>query len=171
MEVRNDRFWCKGFRRGTRGATAVLLAVIVTVCTALAAASPAGAATPAAGWSLDSVATPSNFSAHDNTECLNSGRLEHCDAYRVTARNAGNLPSDGSTVTLAATLPAGLTVQGIEFREENNEAKEVGYLNELCTKVPLQCQLPTRQLGRPPIAPGGILEMSIIVTAQGALVR
>src|SRR4029077_4031158 len=78
---------------------------------------PAGAqATPAApGWTIDSFAIPTNFSAADNATCLSTVGEDTptCDAYQVTATNAGHEHTDGSAVTLSDTLPVpvGLTVQ------------------------------------------------------------
>src|SRR5664279_3289333 len=92
-------------------------------------ASSAAAAVPGAGWTLDALATPSSFSASDNTECLNHIELSSelvCDAYRLTATNVGSAatgvykqgePEEGEPipVTLTDTLPAGVTVRRIEF--------------------------------------------------------
>jgi hypothetical protein len=76
---------------------------------------PAAAqAAPSPGWTLDSFATPVNFSTADNANCLVTSD-DICDAYQVTATNAGSQQTDGSNVTLTDSLPAGLTVKDIQF--------------------------------------------------------
>ncbi len=155
-----------GIRRGTpalrRGALAGLVVLFAALVLGVGSAA-AATVSPAAGWSVDEVATPTNFSAADNAQCSvevhAGGEPTHCDAYRVIVRNAGSRPSDGSTVTLAVSLPAGLTVQNIESRWLGEATGE----SVTCTTTPLQCQL-----GIPPVAPGAALEMTVHVTVQGA---
>jgi hypothetical protein len=135
------------------------------------------AAQPSPGWAAEMVATPSGFSAGDNTECLNglnnnnSPRL--CDAYHIKVRNAGSVASDGSTVTLTVVPAAGLTVQRVGFswsglpQEDGGPSADLAQFG-LCTSSPVQCQLPTGELGLPPVAPDDQLEMVVYVTVQGA---
>ena len=51
-----------------------------------------------------------------------------CDAYAITATNAGGAPTDGSSVTLTDTLPPGLTVQRVQLfysRSPGNDLSSV----------------------------------------------
>jgi hypothetical protein len=84
------------------------------------AATSASAATAGPGFTLDSVAAPTNFfsSATENTECIKEIEKEEehppCDAYEVSAMNAGSEPTkSGSPVTLTDTLPEGVTVRSV----------------------------------------------------------
>jgi hypothetical protein len=81
---------------------------------ALAGASPASAAVEAPGWTIDSVASPTNFSASNNNwQGLFEGRPT---TYRVEATNAGSKVTDGSPVTITDTLPKeGLTAGAISL--------------------------------------------------------
>ena len=118
------------------------------------AATSASAATAAPGWTLDSFATPTNFSAGETAECPVTDNEEtvarrRCDSYEVTATNAGSEPTDGGPVTLTDTLPEGVTVaedrmfvrtgnQGSGQVAENEQAKEY------CTGEGVHCQASTR---------------------------
>ena len=85
---------------------------------ATAIAGPASAATPAPRLTLDSMALPTNFSPTADANCANPGDgngvrfgdSDVCNEYEVTVMNAGSAPTDGSTITLTDTLPAGITV-------------------------------------------------------------
>jgi uncharacterized repeat protein (TIGR01451 family) len=91
-------------------AAAALFALILQTGSAVAA--------PVASWRLESFATPTDFSAADNAACTPqslSAETVPCDAYTVTATDAGAAPTDGSDVTLADTLPAGLTAKGVSL--------------------------------------------------------
>jgi hypothetical protein len=108
------------------------------------AAGAALAVTPAAGWRIDSFAAPSSFSTGHNAECL--ATLQHdqaqvCDIYVVTVTNAGGQPTDGSSVTIADTLPAGVTLQGIDFRWSALKNENLSYLCEPAA-TPVQCHFP-----------------------------
>ena len=75
----------------------------------------ASAATAGPGFTLDSVAAPTNFSESENAECTaNYEGAPYCDTYRVSAMNAGSDPTSGP-VTLTDTLPQGVTARKIEF--------------------------------------------------------
>src|SRR5664280_1394928 len=155
-------------------------------------ASSTAAAVPGACWSLDALATPSSFSASDNTECLEhieSGNELICDAYRLTATNVGSTatgvykqgePEEGEPipVTLTDTLPAGVTVRRIEFfwtgaaslglpgveaETDLNVALPKGFGGPPpCTTVPLRCSLGS--LVR--IGPDDSLKMVVYVTVN-----
>ncbi len=80
---------------------AALCGVALLILTAPDAAS----ASPTAGWSLDSVAVPTNFAPG----------VAGQSSYQVNALNIGGAPTDGSTLTLIDRLPAGVTVEGVEL--------------------------------------------------------
>jgi hypothetical protein len=162
-----------GTKTSLHGIALALLAILAVLCAALTVATPAGAALPAAGWSVDAIATPSSFSVADNTECLEDvnlfGNPQECEAYRVTARDAGSVAGDGSSITIADSLPAGLTVQRVQFYWSGLPGEPSANLGPyLCSTAPLQCRLSTGELGLPPVTPDDTLEMVVFVTVQGA---
>src|SRR6202140_2213833 len=118
----------------------------------------AGAATPAAGWTVDSLATPTVFSMNHNALCAETlGVYNRCDAYKVTVTNRGGQPTDGSPVTIADVLPAGLTARGISLflSGEPNHADFGGFL---CQTVAVRCVFPAA------LAPDETLQMIVYVT-------
>ena len=152
----------------------VAVAVLLVVFVLTFGTGPASAATPRPGWTIESFATPTNFSAGDNESCLPTVgvQIPTCDAYRVTAINAGSSPTDGSPVTLTDTLPAGLTVQRIALYWSGDV--RLGFPGEtdfggfLCDPAAVQCIFPI------PVAPDDTLKMIVYVTvdnpsASGAL--
>ncbi len=140
--------------------------------------SVASAARLAPGWSVDTLAAPSNFSADDNAACLaglaqEAPSPEACDAYYVTVRNAGSAAGDGSPVVVADSLPVGLTVQRVRFFWSGLPAEEGGPTQNLtpfglCSTSPVRCELPTKEFGWPPVAPDDTLRMIVYVTVTGA---
>ncbi len=82
---------------------ALFTAAILAAC---ALASSAQAATPAPAWSVRSVAVPTNFEPGDK-----SGK----SFYEVMVANDGGALTDGTPITITDTLPAGLTVKGVEL--------------------------------------------------------
>jgi hypothetical protein len=132
-------------------------------------ATPALAAAPAPGFTIDSFAEPTNFSPNDNARCVETASNPEpiCDAYQVTATNAGSQPTlGGSSITLDDTLPAGLTVQRVSFFwsglgvDLGEFACETATVNEITS---VQCQFPTF-FG--PLAPDDRLKMVVIVTVN-----
>src|SRR5580692_10950147 len=101
------------------------------------------ATAPSPGWELDSQAAPTNFSPAQNAECV-AGNT--CDAYQVTATNAGSRPTDGTPITLSDTLPAGLTVQRIALYWWGPGAKASGLqednLAQVCDTATVSCAFP-----------------------------
>lgn len=160
------------FRRsepaGIRHAILVLSVAFGLVLGAAAVPAVAGAATPSPGpgWTIDSFASPTNFSASDNAECLASGQtFPPCDSYEVTATNAGNQPTDGSTVTLSDALPTGLTVQRIAFFWSGPGAIAAGFQGTdlggfLCDTTSVRCPFPIA------LQPDDNLEMIVYVTVD-----
>ena len=99
-----------------------------------------GGSPPDPGWSIQSVAQPTDFSPSGG-------------GYELIVTNIGSLPSGaGVPVTIADELPSGVQVASIRGEEVDTET---GWT---CTKVPLQCvggELPA----------GG----TVIVTVDGKL--
>jgi hypothetical protein len=172
-------------RAPSGGARDLALVLLVLAAVLVGGGASASAATPAPGWTIDSVAAPTNFSQSLNTTCLANLGVPpgNCDAYQVNVINAGSLASDGSAVALADTLPAGVTVQKISFFWSgiSRQGFEDGVdLNQLlpelgipapCTTEPVQCTLP--EFG--PVEPDDTLQMIVYVTvdtgASGSLVN
>jgi uncharacterized repeat protein (TIGR01451 family) len=145
-----------------------------------ACAGVADAATPAANWSIESLAYPSDFSTDDNALCEHVGVQEaagQCDTYVVTSTNVGSKETDGTPVTLSDTLPGGLTVRNVSLfvedvtghtgpdlaNENNKNTKE-----PFCSSSPVRCVIPLAQTGR--LKPGQALKMyvSVLVSEPAA---
>jgi hypothetical protein len=139
----------------------LVVALLVGMAVPAAAAEPA----PAPAWALESLATPTNFSVADNAECLTKLGSENapCDGFTIFATDVGSRPTDGSPITIADTLPPGVTVQHVSFFVPQLEG-DVGEF--LCTTTPLQCRLPTEEFGLAPLAPGDTLRMTVYVTVD-----
>jgi len=128
---------------------------------ALLSATPASAAPPSApAWSIDSFATPTDFSAADNSakcETISGEELlegnHPCDSYRVTVVDIGAKAAKSEAVTIEDTLPAGLTPHTVSLfwqgrREAPAPHEEPGptelqfHLGRFCTLAPLRCTIP-----------------------------
>jgi hypothetical protein len=140
----------------------VLVSCAILVGGLVVSGAQASAAGGSAGWTLASFASPSNFSSSDNALCVSKVAEQNppCDGYRVTATNAGSVASDGSTVTLTDTLPAGLTVQRVQFLWSGESSNDLGGSD--CTTTPLRCEFAGTVL------PGQTLQMTVYVTVEGA---
>jgi hypothetical protein len=141
-------------------------------------ADSARAATAGPGFTLDAVATPTNFfsSPAETAECLSLLKDEHpsCDGYEVTAMNAGSGPTDGSPVTLIDTLPTGpngeplvtarktelLLVENINTVHEGHYGETGAAPGAVCTTVPVRCTYPGV------LAPDDWLLMKVWVTVD-----
>ena len=148
------------------------MAVVVVAVVVLSFVGVAGAAVPAAGWSIESFAAPSSFSAGDSPGC--EAGLPACDAYEVTATNVGGQATDGSQVTLSDTLPAGLTVKQVSFIWRRPSAENTGFVGTdlapfgLCSTTPLRCTFPgvLENIGVHALMPDDRLEMIVSVTVD-----
>lgn len=131
--------------------------IALTLLIAVGHVGSARAAVPAAGFTIDSFAIPSSFSAADTPACLSS--TASCNAYRITVTNAGSQASDGSPIVVSDSLPAGLTVQAVSFFWSGLEAD---LSEEHCETLatPVQCTFP---IG---LAPDETLEMTVYVTVD-----
>jgi hypothetical protein len=142
-------------------------------------ATPAIAAQAPPRWAVDTNPTPTRFSAKDSAACLKGATefndFRRCDAYHVTLWNAGTGSSDGSPITIADSLPPGVTVQAIQLWRGRlslfggrTELYGPGSSSKLCDTVTVTCRIATNELGEPPVTPNDILEMVVFVTMSGA---
>ncbi len=156
-----------------------LVGVLAVACVCTVWAAPAVAVAPAAGWTIHSSATPTNFSTAQNTKCLETikaggfgEKTGVCDTYEVLVRNAGALATNGGTVTLTDALPAGVTAQAVEFLwsglpfEDGGKDENLVKFGFCPTLSPVRCELPTGEDGLPPVAPGDTLRIRVYVTVN-----
>jgi hypothetical protein len=80
-------------------------AALCGVALLILAAPGEASASAAAGWSLDSVAVPTNFAPGPGGQ----------NSFQVNAMNIGGAPTDGSTLRLVDRLPEGVTVESVEL--------------------------------------------------------
>ena len=92
------------------GVTGLLVAVALLVGAIGAGSAGAASLTPA--WTVTSLATPTNFVPGDTAN-------EYF--YDLRVANIGGAATDGSPITITDTLPAGLTVKGIDLELRNSE--------------------------------------------------
>ena len=134
----------------------VRLALAVTVATLSlnVASAPAASARPA--WTISSIVRPTTFSSGHNQNCAEKG---NCDSYNVLVTNAGAQATDGSVITIADILPAGLTateITGVDWiQNASGEPLE-------CTTTPLQC------IDTHAVAPDDTLQITIKVEVTSA---
>ena len=150
-----------------------LLMALAASCVLLAAAAgAAAAATAAPALTLDSFAMPTNFSTAADGNCQVLAHLslvtstDICNEYQVTATNAGSVPTDGSTITLTDTLPAGVTLVNASqyqtepaelwFSQNANAYGDQGAADCSASGQVVQCQLPAA------MPPDSTLEMDVM---------
>jgi hypothetical protein len=153
----------------------------LVVCAAIAlgfvgCVSSAMAASRQPGWRIDSAAAPTDFSVGANAGCAEA--LQRCDAYTVTATNAGSMPTDGSVVKLTDVVPAGVTVRHVEFFWSGIDRLKIDGVSHqtdlaqfgLCaTATTVECEFPgilSGFEGGSIIAPDDTLQMVIYVTVN-----
>ncbi len=147
------------------------LVAVVAGCVSLLCAAPVFASAPGPVWRVHSFALPSSFSTAQNASCEEAqhGNTEMCDVYEVVVRDAGSVPSDGSTVTLTDTLPAGVTFRNVKFFWSGLPEEYGGgtaNLAGLCSEgAVVQCQIP-EEFGFPGVAPDDTLQMLVYVTVN-----
>ncbi len=138
---------------------AVMVGFAVSAMVAAMGPGVSTAATVGPGWTIDSYAAPTSFSSAQNAQCSVGGYT--CDAYQVSATNAGSVATDGGTVTVGDTLPAGLTVSQIQLwalANKNQGSTVVEEPSGLCDTITVECQLPRA------VAPDETVKMVIFVT-------
>jgi uncharacterized repeat protein (TIGR01451 family) len=140
------------------------LPVVLVSCLLFVGA--ASAVTPGAGFTIASVATPTNFSAGDNAGCESEkgeslGPLAKCDAYQVTVTNRGSVATrEGAPITITDVLPAGLTVQQISLLYSGDPASGFDHGEEDCSMVSVRCEFPEA------LGPDETLRMTVRVTVN-----
>jgi hypothetical protein len=135
--------------------------VVVAALAALAFnAAPGVAAAPAAGWTISSVAEPSDFSATHDAACEEAPEFfppervsTPCDSYRIVVRNIGSVASS-EPLTITDTLP-----NGVEAVFAVLEAQQAGSFPSTvsCSTTPVKCEYPGS------VPPGGLLIMTVNV--------
>jgi hypothetical protein len=139
---RGGRTEDEGMRRVRLALSAAAGVMAILGGGALLSTTPALAAVPAPGWTIESVALPTDFSAADNAACIAQGENQQglCDAYEIVARNAGAGATDTGPITLEDALPAGLAVHHMILIEEVEGIPSPQNLApSSCTVVPLRC--------------------------------
>jgi hypothetical protein len=138
-----------------------LAATVAVAAAAHLFVSPALAATPGPGWTINSMAEPSDFSAADNAACEARPGAEEdpetpCDGYRLLVQNVGSQSSSGP-ITITDTLPPHLKLLRIFGREQYLEGGE-----ELtCAALPQpHCEYSE------PLPPGGFLTVQLHVLVE-----
>ena len=142
---------------------------LLGVVSLLLLAGSAGAVTPAARWTIESLATPTVFSPGENALCIETlDSYRRCDAYKVIVTNRGSRPTDGTPITIMDTLPTGLTAQRISLFLAG-EAGQTDRGGSDCETVAVRCVFPEA------LAPDEALRMIVYVTvasgAAGSLVN
>jgi hypothetical protein len=132
------------------GLVAAVAAAVVLVL--VVGGGSAFAASPAAAWSVDSLAYPSDFSQTDNAACIAASvAVENCDSYDVTVTDVGSRPSNENSVTIMDTLPVGVSVRSVSlFWSGLARAPKFGIggaqdIGSFCTtSSPVKCVIPSK---------------------------
>jgi len=130
-------------------------------------ASPAVAATPGPGWTVSSVAEPSDFSSTHNAKCvaehISPGEEESqgpCDRYRLFVTNVGSESTSGP-VTITDTLPPHIKAEGVGGNERQAGAKSEALT---CAKTPKpHCTYASA------VPPGGFFTMEVEVVVEAGV--
>ncbi len=113
-----------------------------------AGASPATAAAP--HWTIAISSAPTYFQAGDEG-----------DYYEVIAVNDGGGATDGSPITMALTLPPGVTATAIRGETRSDTYGNVNVQPMGCTTTPVTCE------ANGALAPEEFVRMKVIVTVPG----
>jgi hypothetical protein len=163
---------------------AVLAVGVLAACVWVATVS--GVAVASGGgvvWSIASRAVPSDFSTAQNGGCSgnHNGFLsadQFCDAFVVTATDAGSGAASSAPVRIVDQLPAGVTVQDVSLLwSKLRRLAGHSYAEELpfCSQAPgspgvlVTCSIPTKYfvetIGRT-VAPDDYLKLLVFVTVD-----
>jgi hypothetical protein len=91
--------------------------LLATALLALGATPASAAGPPQPAWSIQSLATPTNFEP---------GEESGLDTYQVFITNSGGKVTDLSDITIVDTLPAGLGVKSVELRGPRLSSFDLG---------------------------------------------
>lgn len=127
--------------RLSRRAALIIALLTLTAALSLFLAGRAAAATPAPAFVVHSYPYTTNFSSQGNAQCLAhfEDRIALCDGYQITIPEVGALHTDGTTITVKDTLPAGLEVKSVHFFQLVPQSAAIDR-SKACTLVPLQCK-------------------------------
>ena len=139
----------------------------LVLAAAVALPAPAQAAEPS-HWSIDSQAVPTNFSAASAANCALGEDYGVCNTYQIILTDSSSQPTNGGAVTIADTLPPGLTAQGAVLTWSGNPAGHESPLSASCAGVPFECTIPSSvftQANRT-IRPGDAIHMRLYVSVD-----
>lgn len=125
------------------------LVAAAVVCGFSSPGSAAAAEVSSPGWLITSQALPAYFAPGATA-----------DQYKVIATNIGSLPTSSEKVTIANTLPAGVTATKIVGEDENTLVLESHELT--CELAKLTCQTEEGQ----PVGVGDLLIITITVAVH-----
>jgi hypothetical protein len=133
----------------------VLTAVACLLALLLLGVSSAQAVGAGPGWSIRSLAQPTNFSSTRNAECENHHESEICDRYTLIVQNIGTRASSGP-VTISDVLPAG--VRAVHISGSDRVPSET---NLNCTLKSVSCVDEA-----PEVSPGDVLVVFVYVVVE-----
>ena len=137
----------------------VMMIWLVVICGVLAGWAGTAVAATGPNWSLESSAAATYF------------RPGGAGTYDVLATNTGTtaIGTEGEPITIADTLPAGLTATSVELSAPGFPGFDVGPY--LCASAPVRCEYPgaLSVFGAKPIEPGQQLKMVVYVKVAGSV--
>jgi hypothetical protein len=146
--------------RGISRMARVGWALVLLCLTALACASTVSAAAPGAGWSVQSVAQPTNFTKQQNGHPV-------VNSYNILATNTGNSDTSGP-ITVTDNLPPGFRATGASGGEAANDS-----VFSLIAKPFSSCEVSSSGdsvscVFLDSVPPGGILDMYVGVSLESS---
>ncbi len=123
-------------RIGAHFAESLLATTLVLLAAPLSFGSSAVAAPAGPGWSIRSLAQPTDFSSVNDARCeTGAGGAQVCDSYSLVVTNVGSAEAAPGT-TITDTLPLGvraLAIEGFDLTKSSSVPDLV------CSKIPLRC--------------------------------
>jgi hypothetical protein len=107
----------------------LLVGIVASVCLLIA---PSAVAASGPGWSIRSLAQPTNFSSVPNAICEVNAESELCDSYTLIVTNVGHGTAE-PPIAISDVLPAGMRVVHI-VGEDMLTGEEL-----TCSKTLVQC--------------------------------
>ena len=115
-------------------------------------------------WVVSSRGAPTDFSA----TASNTGPD---DGYSIAVRNSGSKPTNGGVVTIADSLPAGITTKSVEGYDVGPGFSSLSIVEQQ-HPVKLSCELHLHSIvctDDQPVGPGDVIYVSIEVTVSPGL--
>jgi uncharacterized repeat protein (TIGR01451 family) len=136
------------------------LPLLLAVLALAFSAAPATAA-PAPAWRVHSIALPTNFAPGSTGS----------DSYEVTIENAGGTSTNGDSLTLTDTLPAGLTVTSLRLPLPNASPSVAGFEKNAATFCgtigtevqTVTCTIPAELASRKPALLGPSEHLALVI--------